>query len=714
MKTVLSLLLLFLTTTICLAKPSQIDSLKQLLTTDLSPAERSAVYQSIITSLWLNHPDSARLFAQEAINLAKREKDIRSQAVAVRLMGGVYLYKGDYDSALLFSRQALALSLEVKDSTLIASAINNIGFTHYHFGSYPEALESLLRSLHIKEKIHNDYGLGHTLNNIGLIYSKLSDYEKARNYFHQAIKVAERMKDGNIKLYSCNNIGFTYLKQQKTDDAEKYFLQSLEIAKTINNNNWHATAYSGLAQVKFRSKDVTEARKLFNTSLALRAEIGDRNGISEVYYFLSLINAQDNKMDSAFYYAKMSQKLAKEIKSRNRLLENYDLFKRLHKQRGQFDSALHFQERFALLNDSLFNENFARNLAEIQLSIQGEENKQVLEEKESQLQRRTILNNFLLIIILLVLILAITVFWFYRVQRKLSNNLVIKNNEVLNQTEEITQQSEALSLSNKELESAREKIFQQNLRLEEFNKDLQGTVAIRTQELEMANKELILASHELENFIYKSSHDMKGPLVRLLGLCYVALIDVKEKKAKEYFTMLNQTAQQLNEIFDRLKAVSTINTLEVKKDKIAFDQIVEKVRTRLKPLTGYEEIDFEITIDEDIEFYSDDFLIETIFYNMMENAVKFQKKSTGSHKFVKTEIKEQNRKVFISFTDNGIGIKKTDTGHIFEMFSKAALEHQNVGLGLYIVRQSLSKIKGSISLIKSNEKSTKFQIELPC
>ncbi|MBI3482244.1 MAG: HAMP domain-containing histidine kinase, partial [Bacteroidetes bacterium] len=262
-----------------------------------------------------------------------------------------------------------------------------------------------------------------------------------------------------------------------------------------------------------------------------------------------------------------------------------------------------------------------------------------------------------------------------------------------------------------ELMLTNEKLGLAQAKLEGFNRDLMATVDSRTKELEQANRELKALNHEMDDFIYKSSHDMKGPLVRLLGICHVALMDVEEKKAREYFDLLKTTSLQLNDIFDRLKTVVRINNIEMRKEKIYFDLIVEKIRNRLKSVPGYFEISFDVKIEDNFDFYSDEFLIETIFFNMMENAVKFQK-NPGENNFIKIRVKKKS-KILISFADNGIGIKESEREHLFEMFSKAALEHHNVGLGLYIVKQSLKKLGGTIKLERREDSITKFVLKLP-
>lgn len=690
----------------------KVDSLRQLLPNS-TDQQRIDLLQALIINLWLNHPDTAMQYAKEAYSLAGKLGDVRAQAISIRLMGGVMLYQGTYDSALYYSKWAHVLSVKTSDSTLISSALNNIGFAYYHLGSYSDALENLLRALNIKNKIKQDYGLGQTLNNVGLVYSKLKDYTSARKYFNLALEVAARTNDGNIKLYSTNNIGFTYLSQGNYSVAESRFKESLEIAKTINNTNWHATAYSGLGQVYYKKGLIDRARRQFKTSLKLRNEIGDRKGISEIYYYISNMYASSGYLDSAFVNLRISQQIASKIQSKERLLENYDLFKELYVQKKKYDSALYYQSRFVELRDNLFNENLARNLADIELKIREEQTIQTLAAKDVQLQRRTLQTYFLVVIVILTFVFAMIVVWYYRVQKRLGLDLTRKNQEVLSQKEEIESQKEALVLNNQELEKAQAIIKEQNHELAQLNSKLQSTVDIRTKELQLANKELKIANLELDNFIYKSSHDIKGPLVRLLGVCHVALLDIQDEKARNYFGMLQKTARHVNDIFDRLKVVSDVNSLEISNEPINFSELFDQVQTSLKNLNGYNSIRVEIEAEKDLDFYSDPFLIKTIFHNMLENAVKFQNDSQRQDKFIRVVAKQLGERIMISFIDNGIGIKESDIDHIFKMFSQAALEHQTVGLGLYTVKQCVSKLGGTINLVKNEQKLTEFEVSLP-
>jgi len=689
----------------------QIDSLKRQLPL-ASDHEKIAILQDLIINLWLNQPDSAMGYSKRAMRLTEKTDNVRDRAIAVRLYGAVYYYLGSYDSAIKYGHRAYELSKSVNDYSLMSSSLNNIGLASYFLGSYPSALDYLLRALKIKYQNNQFYGLGNTLNNIGLVYDKLKSYDTARGYFNKAITYAESKKDNNIILYSFNNIAYTYFEEKDYLKAKRYYERALAVAQKVDNLNWHGDANIGLGEVYLTIGQLHDAMVLLRRARTLKIQIGEKNGVSEVYYFLSKIKAKENQLDSAFIYLKLSQALTYQTGSREQRQDNLALFKDLYTQKKQYDSALFFQSKYLELRDSLFNETMARNLGDIQMKIKEEESQQQLAKKDVQIQQKTILTYFLIAGILATVIFLFVTYRIYKGQKRLSIDLEKKNLEITSQKEEIHLQKEALTLSNQELEKAQEKINQQNLKLSEMNEHLLSTVDIRTRELEQANQEIRMVSLELDNFIYKSSHDIKGPLARLLGICHVALLDVKDETSRMYFQMLNQTSQQLNDIFNKLKIVSDINTKNVDRVQVDLNSIFQNVQRNLKTMEGFEGIKISSEIAEATYYDSDPYLLEIIFYNMLENAIRFQKKAESFDKFIKVKVRKSNSNLVLSFIDNGIGIKKADADHIFKMFSQAALEHQTVGLGLYIVKQCVSKLNGSINLVRNNQKNTEFEIVL--
>ncbi|HYC84951.1 MAG TPA: tetratricopeptide repeat-containing sensor histidine kinase [Chryseosolibacter sp.] len=690
---------------------SGLDSLLKAL--EAAPGDQKMpIYQEIILSLWLNHPDSAMHYAKEGFSLAKRSNDLRTKAIATRLLGGVHYYKGNYDSAIKYSHDSYALSEASKDSSLMTSSMNNIGLAYYNVGSYPEALEFLLRALNLKRKIRQDYGLAQTMNNIGLVYAELKDFDKAREYYRNAISLSQQKNDKDQLLYSLNNIGFTYIDQNELEKASRYFRDALALAATIDNAIWHASAYNGAAQVLLKKDSLEQAKKYFRKSLVLSESIQDQSGIAEVYSFFGKIHTLTGRRDSAQYYLKRSQTIAMRIGDKDLMMHNFDLLKDLYVSKKKFDSALYFQTQFIALRDSVFGKNIARSIKDIQLQIEREQSQSKLAAKDDEIRKITAQTYFLVVMVGLSVIFLFFLYRSYKEQRRLSADLVKTNLEITRQREEIHSQRDKLALSHQELERAKEVIHQKNIELSGLNDQLQNTVDQRTRELEQANKELKVVNLELDNFIYRSSHDIRGPLVRLLGICHVALLDILDEKAKEYFRMFYDGAQQLNEIFDRLKIVSHINEVKVQPVTINFSDLLSQVLDKLKTMNGFGEIEI-VSENKADTWFSDPFLLELILTNMIENSIRFQKPSSPEKKFVKIRTMKNGKNLQMAIIDNGIGIKEPDLENLYKMFSKSARDHRNIGLGLYIVKQCLNKLNGSINLVQNDEGYTEFQIVHP-
>ena len=682
-----------------------------LLRLESAPVEEKIdILHELIVKTWLNYPDEAMHYAREAYQLSLYINDRTQISKSLRLIGGVHYYKNNYDSVLHYCKESLEIALEIDDTVLINNALNNIGLAYYNLGSYQSALENLLRSLNMKIAIGEIYGRALTMNNIGLVYNKLKDYERAREYFIQGLQVAKEYHDLNLILYSQNNIGTTYLMQGDIKAAKMYFEQSL--ALDVDNKNWKAVAYSGLGRVYQLEGEYELSRDYFEKALNLRQEIGERNGVSEIYYFYGKEAQRKGNYDSAIALLQESQRIAREIGSKERMYENYSLFVELYQQQGRLEKAFEYQTRLLQLRDTLFNEGLAHNLAAIQLKIQEEENQKLLRNKEQQLSQNRKFNVFLIGIFVLAVSLAGFIFYAYTRNRKLNTMLGERNSEIIAQKEEIEAQKESLVSKNIQLEEAHILITEQNKKLEKYNAQLQDKVDQRTNELEQRNRELKLANLELDNFLYKSSHNIKGPLATLMGVCNVALMDVKDEQSLKYFALLAETAGGLNDILARLKTISDINSLQLTYKKINLPALIDNCITQMQNIEGTDHFRITYDIAADVDLISDPLLVDLIFFNMIQNAVKFQDNQNDTN-FLKIAISREQDTTVIHFLDNGIGIDDEDIQDIFQMFSKAALRHQTLGLGLYIVKQCVHRLRGEIMLLNDHDQYTHFRISLP-
>ncbi|HLZ16053.1 MAG TPA: ATP-binding protein, partial [Cyclobacteriaceae bacterium] len=216
---------------------------------------------------------------------------------------------------------------------------------------------------------------------------------------------------------------------------------------------------------------------------------------------------------------------------------------------------------------------------------------------------------------------------------------------------------------------------------------------------------------ELETFIYESSHNLRGPVSSILGLADLAIKETNQEVRVDYFQMVQQKARLLDSILSRLMDTASIRKEEKTIHLIDFNEIIQGVKEILQPMRGFSDVHFEENILMNDRFYSDRRLLHAIFYNLIENAVKY--KQDRGNAFVKTKVITENGGVTIVVADNGIGIADHSQGKIFDLFFRATERANGPGLGLYTLKNAVRKLGGHITTSSKEFEGTSFTIHLP-
>ena len=217
-------------------------------------------------------------------------------------------------------------------------------------------------------------------------------------------------------------------------------------------------------------------------------------------------------------------------------------------------------------------------------------------------------------------------------------------------------------------------------------------------------------NRELDHFVYSVSHDLRAPLTTILGILNWAQIDPKASASQ----CLNFIRDQVNRLDGFIKDIldySTNARTDLHLEEIDLEKVVDTLRENARFDLQKDRI--QITTDLQVkQFVSDRRRLEIIFNNLYSNAVKFQdqRKSTCSIHIVARAIKDQ---VEIEFTDNGIGIESIYQPKIFDMFFRASPESKGSGLGLYIVKEAVSRLTGSVEVFSAVNEGTTMRIVLP-
>jgi PAS domain S-box-containing protein len=232
------------------------------------------------------------------------------------------------------------------------------------------------------------------------------------------------------------------------------------------------------------------------------------------------------------------------------------------------------------------------------------------------------------------------------------------------------------------------------------------------QKLQNQNEELIKINAELDKFVYRASHDLRAPLVSILGLINIAKMENNPEKNPEYFALMEKSINKLDNFIQSIIHYSRNSRLELQIDEIDFNKLITEAFDDLKYIESSKKIDIKVDINEKVPFYSDVFRLKIIFNNIISNAIRYYN-SRQDFPYLLIKIETDETKSVIQFEDNGIGIAEESVGRIFEMFYRASETNVGSGLGLYIVKDVVDTMKGTIEVKSRLGHGTNFIFTIP-
>ncbi|NJN24722.1 MAG: PAS domain S-box protein [Cyclobacteriaceae bacterium] len=224
----------------------------------------------------------------------------------------------------------------------------------------------------------------------------------------------------------------------------------------------------------------------------------------------------------------------------------------------------------------------------------------------------------------------------------------------------------------------------------------------------LAEQELRIRNHELNNFVYKVSHDLRAPLSSIKGLIHLSKL---ENHAANHLPLIENRINHLDGfIRDILSHSRNLNTAVII-ERLHLKQIMSDCIAELEYLSGADTISKNVTISGTV-FYNDKIRIYEICRNMISNAIKYQDKDKAKP-YLKVVAHTTPKSATIIFEDNGIGIENAYLQNIFDMFYRATDLGEGSGIGLYIVNQAIEKLGGKVLVTSRSGIGTTFTVVLP-
>lgn len=687
----------------------KIDSLKNILkhTKDTS---RFYVLQELFKSYNQTDFTTALQYAREAYQFAESIGDSSKIVEGGRMMAFSLIDQGRNDETIAILNKVLPIAKRNQDrypdlKPKIKFLLNNAALSYMYRGNYDSSLSYHFQSLEIREAEGNKRSIGTALNNIGLVYFKLRNFDQALHYYLRSMDIKKEINDSTDIDKVLLNVGLCYDQLEKPDQAILSFNRALASCAAGCSDVVKKEALFGLGIAYFnlgkffktkeseRLKDFKKSEEYLESSLSISKILNDKQFWIGNLTWLAKVETERKDFSAALQHLNEAKQFEQESEFAESLIDWYKEMSNVYTSLSDFKNASIYQSKYIALKDSIYSSNLMKNLATVQTSFEQRENLRTISEKESNLQlqnevirRQKTQNFFILLVAVLVSGIAYLLVRANRRQRR----------------------------DNAALNAAKQIITEQNEKLQRANEYLDHQVAEKTQDLFMTNEALIQVNGELDNFIYRTSHDIRGPLVTLKGVCNVAMLDVKDNIAIDYLKKLDATSSKLNFILTRLLIVNKINLWKLEPQEIDCHDLIKSMIEAAK-LNGLpNNIVFDYEIDPSVQLITDRYLIGIVVENLIDNAIKFYNDSSRISPFVKiTMSPEARNKIKMCVIDNGIGVNPTDKDHIFHLFTRASDRTATGGIGLYLSKMAANKLGGEVILAKTSSSGSEFHLILP-
>ena len=227
------------------------------------------------------------------------------------------------------------------------------------------------------------------------------------------------------------------------------------------------------------------------------------------------------------------------------------------------------------------------------------------------------------------------------------------------------------------------------------------------------NNELLTKTNkELDRFVYSASHDLRSPLSSMLGLVEIAKKSSDPEEIKMCLGLIADRINVQDSFIHDIIDYARNSRVSISLEKIQLKPFVREIVDQLMYNDGAQKIDFQIEMADDTVINGDRARLTSILSNLIGNAIKYHDKAKAN-RFVRIEVVKSGDSTEILIEDNGQGIHPLFHQKVFDMFFRASEASKGSGLGLFIVKETLQKMNGKISLQSAVGKGSSFSISIP-
>ena len=236
------------------------------------------------------------------------------------------------------------------------------------------------------------------------------------------------------------------------------------------------------------------------------------------------------------------------------------------------------------------------------------------------------------------------------------------------------------------------------------------SIANDVSDREKAMYDLHMTNRELDNFIYKASHDLQGPVARMQGVVNLGLLETNNEAVGGYFNMLRQISSEMSDLLVKLQTVHFIYEQRVVAEPCPMQQHVQNIIDQYQADGALHGLTVQVDIANDLAWHTDAGLLKLVIENLIDNAITYKQRQQPQLIF-RTEVTDTGL-LRLCAIDNGIGIPQQSAHRVFDMFYQGTPQSISNGLGMYLAKKAVDRLGGTIRLINPS-KDTIFEVTLP-
>lgn len=257
---------------------------------------------------------------------------------------------------------------------------------------------------------------------------------------------------------------------------------------------------------------------------------------------------------------------------------------------------------------------------------------------------------------------------------------------------ELAEKAEELEAQKEELSAA----------IEELNS--------KNEYLSRTLEELSQRKNELDQLIYRMSHDLRTPVTSILGVCHVMKLEGLPTSFYFHLDHIQKKGYELDTLLNSLSSFSLVAFEPISTEKIFVRKLLADVLDSLKTVKGFTEVNFSFQYQGEEYFLCDKARLFLLIRNIVKNTVDFRSAERAA--VTEIVIRVNAEQAVFEIRDNGTGIDPAVQPRIFEMFYRGSDRSVGSGLGLYIARQIIHTLMGSIT-VHSVPGDTSLTIVIP-